>query len=169
MAWWRRLIQIMAVLALVALSTPLWLIPLVDAVTHTEEPMIDIRTVTLSKWKANEYLVAPQGFTPHATPQRIAPVYDRPAGELAQRFRAAIQGEPRIEWRGEADGGLRFEVIQRSKLFRFPDTVTVEALPLDAARSTLAVYSRSRYGRRDFGVNMRRVEAWLAKLDASVK
>jgi uncharacterized protein (DUF1499 family) len=31
-------------------------------------------------------------------------------------------------------------------------------------RSSLAIYSRSRYGRGDFGTNRRRVERWLSQL-----
>jgi len=31
--------------------------------------------------------------------------------------------------------------------------------------SGLIIYSRSRYGRSDFGVNRSRVKAWLAALD----
>ncbi len=169
MAVRRRLLDIVAVLALVALSTPLWLVPVVDLVTHEEEPMIDIRAVELSKWKANEYLVAPEGFTPRAKPHRVAPVYARPATEIAGRLKGVILGARDIEWRADPAGGMKFEVIQRSRVFRFPDIVTVEVLPLDDARSTLAIYSRSRYGRRDFGVNRDRVEAWLARLEAMLK
>lgn len=169
MALRRRLLQIVAAVALIALSAPLWLVPVVDLVIHEEAPMIDIRNVELSRWKANEYLVAPEGFTPRAKPQRIAPVHARPAAEIASRLKGVILAEPRIDWREEAAGGLRLEVVQRSRVFRFPDTVTIEILPLDAARSTLAIYSRSRYGRRDFGVNRDRVESWLARLEATLK
>jgi uncharacterized protein (DUF1499 family) len=45
----------------------------------------------------------------------------------------------------------------------------MEVVPLDAERATLAVYSRSRYGRRDFGVNAKRVEAWLAALERELR
>jgi uncharacterized protein (DUF1499 family) len=48
---------------------------------------------------------------------------------------------------------------------RYPDTIDVEILPADEGRSTLAVYSRSLVGRKDFGVNHARLRRWLAALD----
>ena len=47
---------------------------------------------------------------------------------------------------------------------RFPDLVTVEFVALAPDRSSLALYSRARYGRSDFGVNRRRVLRWLSRL-----
>jgi len=59
---------------------------------------------------------------------------------------------------------LRFDLVQRSALFRFPDTVSIEVIPLGDSRSTLAIYSRSTYGYSDLGVNRKRIERWLARL-----
>jgi uncharacterized protein (DUF1499 family) len=61
-----------------------------------------------------------------------------------------------------------FVYIQRSALFRFPDVITVELVTLAPDRSSLAIYSRSRYGRSDFGVNRRRVLRWLSRLQRMV-
>jgi len=58
----------------------------------------------------------------------------------------------------------RLVVIQHTPLLRFPDIVTVEFVALDPHRSSVALYSRARYGKLDFGVNRRRVETWLARL-----
>jgi uncharacterized protein (DUF1499 family) len=49
-------------------------------------------------------------------------------------------------------------------VLRFPDVITVEFVPLGDDRSSLAVDSRSRYGRGDFGVNRGRVSKWLRLL-----
>ena len=54
--------------------------------------------------------------------------------------------------------------VQRTALLRFPDTVWVQLVALDAESSSLAIYSRSNYGYGDFGVNERRVRAWLAAI-----
>jgi uncharacterized protein (DUF1499 family) len=51
--------------------------------------------------------------------------------------------------------------IQHSPIFRFPDIITLEFLALAPERSSVAVYSRSRYGRYDFAENRKRVERWL--------
>ena len=54
--------------------------------------------------------------------------------------------------------------MQTSSLFGFPDYVSVKFIEIDAANSTLAIFSRSRLGQSDLGVNKKRVEAWLGQL-----
>ena len=61
--------------------------------------------------------------------------------------------------------GRRFVYIQHSPTFRFPDIITVEFVPLGPYRSSIAIYSRSRYGHYDFGKNRKRVGKWLALLE----
>ncbi len=60
-------------------------------------------------------------------------------------------------------------VEERSAFFGFPDLIDVETIETGEAKSTLAIYSRSKYGYYDFGVNKRRVETWLRELAASPK
>ncbi len=59
--------------------------------------------------------------------------------------------------------------MQRSRVFGFPDYLTVKAVAVDSnageGGAGLIIWSRARYGRSDFGVNQARVEAWLAALD----
>ena len=47
---------------------------------------------------------------------------------------------------------------------RFPDTIDAEVLAVGDDQSTLALYSRSLIGRKDFGVNRARLQRWLAAL-----
>ena len=54
--------------------------------------------------------------------------------------------------------------IQYTRLMRYPDTIDVQVLPAGDNQSTLAIYSRSLVGQKDFGVNRARVERWLASL-----
>jgi uncharacterized protein (DUF1499 family) len=61
--------------------------------------------------------------------------------------------------------GRRLIHIEHSPVFRFPDIVTVEFMPVGPESSTLAVFSRSRYGRNDFDQNRKRVESWLGELE----
>jgi len=75
-----------------------------------------------------------------------------------------IAAEPRLVQVAAEPGQRRSVLIQRSALFRFPDLVTVEFVALAPDRSSLALYSRARYGRSDFGVNRRRVLRWLSRL-----
>ena len=93
-----------------------------------------------------------------------SPTYDLSVEELRERWMTMIASQPRIETRKADEEAMQYEFIQRTKFMRFPDIITVRFIPLEQRRSTLAVYSRSRYGRRDFGVNKDRVLAWLEAL-----
>jgi uncharacterized protein (DUF1499 family) len=57
-----------------------------------------------------------------------------------------------------------FEVRQRTPVWRFADDITIEALPLGERRATLLLYSRSRCGKGDFGVNRRRARRWVGRI-----
>src|SRR3546814_20275456 len=62
----------------------------------------------------------------------------------------------------------RWELVQRSRLFRFADDVSVRFIDNGNGNgtATLAIYSRSRLGYGDLGVNRSRVQRWLALLQA---
>jgi uncharacterized protein (DUF1499 family) len=79
-----------------------------------------------------------------------------------------IAEQPRVTATRRDGVARQFEYVQRSRVLRFPDVITVQLIPLGPDRSTLAVYSRSRYGRSDFGVNRRRVEDWLTRLERTL-
>jgi uncharacterized protein (DUF1499 family) len=50
----------------------------------------------------------------------------------------------------------------------FPDTIQFKIIPREGG-SALVLYSASRYGSSDFGVNRKRVEAWLSVLETDLK
>jgi Protein of unknown function (DUF1499) len=90
-----------------------------------------------------------------------SPVFDLPWDRLRDYWIEMISGEPRVV-RAVADlGPRRYVYIQHSPLLRFPDIVTVELIPLGPTHSSIAVYSRSRYGEHGFAKNRKRVEKWL--------
>ena len=93
-----------------------------------------------------------------------SPTYNLSVEELRERWMTMIASQPRIETRKADEEAMQYEFTQHTKIMRFPDIITVRFIPLEQRRSTLAVYSRSRYGRRDFGVNKDRVRAWLEAL-----
>ena len=68
-------------------------------------------------------------------------------------------------WCGWYRRERRLVYIQHSPAFGFPDIITVEFVALGPDRSGIALYSRSRYGRNDFGKNRERVERWLGLLE----
>ena len=110
------------------------------------------------------FLACPSGYC--SAPAAItSPVFDLPWDRLRDYWIEMISGETRVV-RANADLRPRHYVyIQHSPVFRFPDIVTVELIPLGPTRSSIALYSRSRYGEYDFRKNRKRVERWLFLLE----
>ena len=112
----------------------------------------------------NGALACPPGYC--AAPGAIAsPVFAIGIDRLTELWAELLAGEPRITPLARAADGRRQVVLQRSAMLRFPDVMTVEFVPLGSGRASLAIYSRARYGRSDFGVNRKRIEHWLRRLD----
>lgn len=113
----------------------------------------------------NDYLVGPAGATA-ATPDRTAEARPVPPRELLVAFDTVATSAPRTRRiAGSPDGGL-VTYVQRSRIFGFPDYVSAKAVEVPGG-SALVVWSRSRFGYGDFGVNRARVDDWLARTAAT--
>lgn len=76
-------------------------------------------------------------------------------------FDAVVQGAPRTQvLAGSVDAG-HITYISRSKIFGFPDYITVKSTD-----DGIAILSRLRFGISDTGVNRKRLDDWLRRLDA---
>lgn len=115
--------------------------------------------------RPNRYLVCPKQYC-GITPARVSPIFDEPVTVLRDRWMKMIERQPRVSQIAASADKLQFDFVQRSRIFRFPDTITVRFIPLSGDRTTLAILSRSHYGRNDLGVNRDRIESWLAELSA---
>lgn len=112
----------------------------------------------------NSHLLAPEGEAASRTDGE-APIWEVPPQALMQAFDAMALSQPRTtRLAGGPEEGLA-TYVQRSAFWGFPDYVSVRALPAGEGSSTLAIYSRSRYGYSDLSVNAARVSAWLDGLD----
>lgn len=93
-----------------------------------------------------------------------SPLFALPRDRLHAFWLEVISREQRLApVAADPDEG-RFVYIQHSPTFHFPDIVTVEFVRFGPDHSSIAIYSRSRYGEFDFGKNRKRVERWLALL-----
>ena len=108
----------------------------------------------------NTYLACPKGRCA-APADEESPVLPVPAARLLELLRATLPAEPQTRLVRDEPDLLRLVLVQRSRVFRFPDTVTVQVFPLPQGGSTLAMYSRSNYGRSDLGVNKARIRRWM--------
>jgi len=113
--------------------------------------------------RANAWRVGPSGAAGQPL-DAAAPVYAVPAAELARALDAAARAWPRTEPLARSGDGLHLSYVARSRVRGFPDYVSVRVLDRDGGTSTLAIYSRARFGSSDLGVNRARVEAWLDDL-----
>jgi uncharacterized protein (DUF1499 family) len=110
------------------------------------------------------FLACPPSYCA-AHPAITTPVFAVSWQHLKDDWTGMIGAEPRVVRVETRSDRRRFVYIQHSPAFGFPDIITVEFVALGPDRSGIALYSRSRYGRNDFGKNRERVERWLRLLE----
>jgi uncharacterized protein (DUF1499 family) len=118
------------------------------------DPMSAART-----GKPNDVLLAPAGAAAETDGQ--APIWAATPAALLQAMDAVALAAPNTVLVARGPDPLLATYVQRSSLMRYPDYISVRALPAGDGGATLAVFSRSRYGRSDLGVNAKRASAWL--------
>ena len=117
----------------------------------------------------NTFLMAPDGLCKAAKVDQEPPVFALSPAKLRQAFLSVVIAQPRVSHSLADEPELYDDFVVRSALFGFPDLVSVQFLPHGKGQATLALYSRSVYGRSDLGVNRARSLRWLKWLDAAVK
>ena len=116
----------------------------------------------------NYYLVCPAKYC-NVTPSEISPVFPVSADDLYNAFNQMISHESRVNFVYTIPEQGQFQLVQKSLVLGLPDDITVQFIALSENTSTLAIYSKSRYGFYDFGANKRRVTAWLEQLKKMVQ
>jgi len=129
-------------------------------------PVIDFATLQRNS-VANQYLLCPKGMCSTETDGE-APVFDVPVERLQVAWDEMLAEQPRLQLLRRDVTNTQIDYVQRTRFLRFPDLVTVRFVPVDDAHSTLAIYSRSVWGKGDLGVNRKRVEEWLARVQAKI-
>lgn len=93
-----------------------------------------------------------------------APQIEAPIDQVAAAWDRLVAALPRVEETARSADGWQREYVQRSKTFGFADRITVrfatEENGADPATRVL-MFSAAEKGYYDFGVNRRRVTAWL--------
>lgn len=127
---------------------------------------IDFETLKLS-WKPNQFLMAPAGMCRNAKPHMKSKTFEVPVQTLHDAFMAVARRQPRTSVVEQRADGER--LVQKSRVFGFPDLIDVQFFHLAENQSTLAIYSRAKLGLRDFRVNEGRVRVWMAELESDLK
>ena len=112
----------------------------------------------------NCFRVAPEGSTDERIDE-IAPIYGDRAIVLAQAFHDFALTQRATQHVAGLPTGQHMTYVQRSERLKVPDYVSVKFVDLADNTSTVVLYSRSRYGYGDLGVNEARVRAWISALE----
>ncbi len=105
----------------------------------------------------NTALAAPAGFQP--TPDVVTRIAGDPAKSYAA-LRKIAAATPRSFLHAAYDDRMQAHFIIRSAAANFPDLVMIAVTP----DGGMVIWSRSVYGRKDFGVNRARIDDWLSTL-----
>jgi uncharacterized protein (DUF1499 family) len=118
--------------------------------------------------RPNDWLICPAAGC-RAKPAAIARHYPVPPAELWEAWRAVVTQAPRATLIAEDQDRRLFLAQDRTPVLRFIDTIAVRVLPAGENGSSFAAYSRSELGYFDFGANRRRLERWVARVEARLK
>ena len=124
-----------------------------DADTWHADPEAGART-----GKPNDYLVAEGGDRPSL-------ILDRPPDAVAADLDRIALAEPGVDRLAGSPEAGHVTYVQRSRVIGFPDAVSVKVSP-EGEGARVSIWSRSRYGHSDLGVNRDRVERWLTALES---
>lgn len=128
---------------------------------------IDFRSLERPS-SSNHYLVCTPAHCQSAVSDRQGPVFATDIQSLRSAWDRIVLRAPRTELVASFGDGSQVAYVQRSAVWQFPDIVSVAFLELPDGRVSLAIYSRSVYGRSDFGANRARISGWLAQLEADL-
>ena len=144
---------------LIGLALPACGFPAADGLPTP--PLMDVAQI-IRPSSPNTALAAPTGFSP--APDIAIPPYPIPADKLFALVQDVAASQPRTFQAAKYPDQFQVHYVARSAVFNFPDQIMVEVRREGADNSDLIVYSRSVYGESDFGVNHKRIEAWLTEL-----
>jgi uncharacterized protein (DUF1499 family) len=112
------------------------------------------------KRKPNSALALP-AHSPRDDAELKSPVFQATVEQLRDAVVSIAAHEPRTHLLHLDREAMQAEFEQSSRIFRFPDTITVAFEAVDASHASVSIYSRAKLGYYDFGVNRKRVQRWL--------
>jgi uncharacterized protein (DUF1499 family) len=113
-------------------------------------------------WKPNQCLALPAGFQAAEKSDLQSGVFQASAAQIREAWLEIARSQSRVSDIREEEGQI--EAVQRTALVGFPDWITAMPVDLGEGRASICVFSRSKYGIRDMGVNEKRVRLWLSLL-----
>lgn len=133
------------------------------AIKHGGE-LVDFKSMKLPT-TPNYYMLCPSNFCIKGN-HEDSPVFNVPVDTLETLWSDIVKRQPRVSLLANDIEGRQQVYVQCSWFWHFPDFINVQFIPLGEHTSSLAIYSHSRFGYSDLGVNQQRVQGWLAQLSA---
>ena len=116
----------------------------------------------------NQYLVFPGHLEIKIKPNIYSPIYSCDPISLQKHWNKVVSNQRGVGDIVNDKKNYRFRCVQYSKVFNFPDIVDVAFYNFETGLSTIAIFSRSKYGYYDFNVNKNRINLWLENLNEYV-
>jgi uncharacterized protein (DUF1499 family) len=112
--------------------------------------------------RPNQFLALPSDFISAQKPDATVGTFNANVEQVTDAWLDILRAEPRVSDIRQSEGQI--EAIQRTALIGFPDWITAKPVDLGNGQASICVFSRSKFGMRDFGVNEKRGLEWLALL-----
>lgn len=109
----------------------------------------------------NTAFAAPESIETKAETDFASPVFNLPVNELFAQALALWSALPRVRCVYSDVDASRAAFVETTKILRFRDDILVEFVSVGTDQSSVIMYSRSRVGYSDLGVNRKRVDHWL--------
>lgn len=151
-----KLVVILALLAVAAVMLYVRFTPSDPALWH-----VDPRAIPKPE-TPNHWLIRPVGGDERPPHYRL----DAPA--LAEVVDAVVLARPRTRRVAGSVGSGHMTYLARTPIMGYPDYVSIRVYATELG-SSLAVFSRSRFGRSDLGANRARMAEWMAAIDAAAR
>jgi len=125
------------------------------------------RSAPVRASRPNDALLCTPGLCDSVTVDTALPDYaaspERLIAGIDEAFRASGEIFRRVD---DTSDPAQARYVTWTPLMRFPDTSSFEAVPLGNGRTGLVAYGRAQIGYSDGGVNRRRLENILARLQS---
>lgn len=114
--------------------------------------------------KPNQALICPQDMCRDEDRDQVAPIYSLSAEDLKSALMKSLEAEDSLTRVDDKADPLQVRYVHYTPFMRYPDTISVQFIPLGEAKSTLALYARAQVGYSDMGNNLKRLNRWLDRL-----
>ncbi|WP_282608350.1 DUF1499 domain-containing protein [Pelagibius sp. Alg239-R121] len=126
----------------------------------------------------NSFLLCPENFCAKRPPDRASSVYDVSQEQLVKIVRKVVESteglrrddreRPKADQSSQPPPAMQWDYVATTRHMKFPDLITIRILEAGDGKSSLVIYSRAVYGRKDFGANQNRIAAWIEAIEIAV-